>query len=445
MNSSREQGRKNEFRNRYGYVMRGEQTKRLDQLDMVSVLVRDFGSECLRRFGDGHEGPEAQHQFMQWTEAECNRMNELFLGYDPETEAQSPWDYQRGVWNMPANLGHYLRAHYVPSDDEDRYAVHDAFMAYAMEITRAASENEGSPVDEWGWKLDAASEGLRDALLGATEEVGIDSVRQTQDGQKGQYVDDLKPQVVVLKAGIWMIEKMGMGNMALLPYSHATGHWRCEFHPVGHPDRPFFKYTSGSEFSYLQNHSGGIVSKKIKPEKLAEAILKSVPEDFVEQCKGELSQENKDWLQLLKEELKNNRVPEAFNEYSNNRWSWLSFSLCGDWDVKEFPVPPLYISPEGVHHPWDADLESIYGDWWRALETIPIVRFNPNELQDGGEVAWIGREYLRAIGTHVDDERIKLFTQAVRFALASICYGNEGPAKQSELLKIDITNVISKI
>lgn len=138
----------------------------LTQIDVIDAIVRDFGSNCLQRFADGHESDEAQQQFMQWADSECNRMNELFLGYDPETEPASPWPYQRGVWNMPTSLGHYLRIHYVPNEEEDRFAVRDAFMAYAVEITKATTENDGKPVGDWGWMLDAASEGLRDALLG---------------------------------------------------------------------------------------------------------------------------------------------------------------------------------------------------------------------------------------------------------------------------------------
>lgn len=147
----------------------------LTQIDVIDGIVRVFGSECLRRFADGHESAEAQQQFMKWAEAECARMNELFLGYNPETEPTSPWGYQRGVWNMPENLGHYLRVHFVPSDDETRYAVRDAFMAYAVEITGATAQHDGEPVEEWGWMLDAASESLRDALLGINRDA-IDGV-----------------------------------------------------------------------------------------------------------------------------------------------------------------------------------------------------------------------------------------------------------------------------
>lgn len=153
----------------------------LTQVDVIDALVRDFGSECLRRFGDGHESEEAQKQFMQWAESECNRMNELFLGYDPQTEASSPWPYQRGIWNTPGNLGHYLRVHFVPSEEEDRLAVRDAFMAYAVEITSATSEHDQEPVEEWGWMLDGASESLRDALLGINREAIEGTVEEPEE------------------------------------------------------------------------------------------------------------------------------------------------------------------------------------------------------------------------------------------------------------------------
>jgi hypothetical protein len=150
----------------------------LTQIDVIDGIVRAFGSTCLDRFGDGHASEEAQQEFVKWTEAECNRMNELFLGYDPETEANSPWPYQRGVWNTADQLGNYLRIHFVPSDDENRYAVRDAFMSYAVEITKATADNDGMPVEEWGWMLDGAAEGLRDALLGINRDAldGVGSV-----------------------------------------------------------------------------------------------------------------------------------------------------------------------------------------------------------------------------------------------------------------------------
>lgn len=142
----------------------------LTQIGVVDGIVRAFGSTCLDRFGDGHASEEAQQDFLKWTDAECNRMNTLFLGYDPETEAKSPWPYQRGVWNTPDQLGSYLRIHYVPSDDEVRHAVRDAFMSYAVLITKATADNDGMLVEEWDWMLDGASEGLRDALLGINQD-----------------------------------------------------------------------------------------------------------------------------------------------------------------------------------------------------------------------------------------------------------------------------------
>lgn len=142
----------------------------LTQIEVVDGIVRAFGSACLDRFGDGHASEEAKQEFLKWTDSECNRMNTLFLGYDPETEHKSPWPYQRGIWNTADQLGTYLRIHFVPSEDETRYAVRDAFMSYAVEITTATTENDGMPIEEWGWMLDGATEGLRDALLGINQD-----------------------------------------------------------------------------------------------------------------------------------------------------------------------------------------------------------------------------------------------------------------------------------
>lgn len=125
---------------------------------------------CLDRFGDGHASEKAKQEFLKWTDTECNRMNALFLGYDPETEHKSPWPYQRGIWNTADQLGTYLRIHFVPSEDETRYAVRDAFMSFVVDITTATTQNDGMPLEEWGWMLEGATEGLRDALLGINQD-----------------------------------------------------------------------------------------------------------------------------------------------------------------------------------------------------------------------------------------------------------------------------------
>jgi hypothetical protein len=252
----------------------------------------------------------------------------------------------------------------------------------------------------------------------------------------------LNPHIVVLQAGIFMMEEMGMGRMAILPYSHATGHWRCEFHPVCRPDRSFFKYTEGSGFSYLENHCGGTVSKNIKPNKLAEAILKSVPKDFLAQCEGDLDDQTKRWLNFLKDELNLERIPEAFNEYSSDKHYWRSFSLQGEWDTKGFPTPPNYVSPDEIESPWNADLELINGGIWEDLKDLPVLRFETSMVQRSKDLDLIGREYLNAIGSHVDEERLSLFRQAIQFTLADICGGVEAASKQKELQQVDVINVI---
>jgi hypothetical protein len=142
----------------------------LTQIEVVDGIVRAFGSACLDRFGNGHASEKAKQEFLKWTDSECNRMNALFLGYDPETEHKSPWPFQRGIWNTADQLGTYLRIHFVPSEDETRYAVRDAFMSFAVDITTATTQNDGMQVEEWGCMLDGATEGLRDALLGINQD-----------------------------------------------------------------------------------------------------------------------------------------------------------------------------------------------------------------------------------------------------------------------------------
>lgn len=94
----------------------------------------------------------------------------------------------------------------------------------------------------------------------------------------------------VLLAGAWLIEN-GHGRLAVLPYVYATGHWRCEFHLVGRPKKTVFRYSIANGSAYLASHCGGTIDKDIEPEKLAEAIWVSVPDELKDACSGVASRE----------------------------------------------------------------------------------------------------------------------------------------------------------
>lgn len=153
------------------------------------------------------------------------------------------------------------------------------------------------------------------------------------------------PLQIVLWAGIHLIEH-GYGRLALLPYVYATGHWRCEFHPMGKPGKPLFRYTEGNGYKFLASHCGGSVRKNISPKGLAKAIMVSVPASLKAQCEGDVSPEYARWLDGLKTTLLNGGVPVAFDEYTEDFSLWSVFSLEREVKVSSLHPPPGYIKPD---------------------------------------------------------------------------------------------------
>lgn len=145
----------------------GDKRPWLATADAINGIVRSFGSEVLRRFGDSRGDEQARSDYQRWLIAEAQRLNSVFLGFGSGDDLCA---YQRGLWNTPAQLGNYLRIHFVPSEDDCRYAVTDAFLSYATQLMSAMNQHAGEPVQEWGWKLSAASEALSSSLLGINTE-----------------------------------------------------------------------------------------------------------------------------------------------------------------------------------------------------------------------------------------------------------------------------------
>ena len=148
----------------------------------------------------------------------------------------------------------------------------------------------------------------------------------------------------VLRAGIWLIRN-GYGKMLLLPYAAPSGcHWRCEFHPVGQPSKRFFRYSTGSGAKYLNDHGGGSIRRDVSPQKLAEAIMKSVPDDVKATCAGDASPETLRWLDQVDAALAAGYLPEAFHEYTEDFSRWQLVSLTkGKGD--SIPPQPGYVKP----------------------------------------------------------------------------------------------------
>jgi len=200
----------------------------------------------------------------------------------------------------------------------------------------------------------------------------------------------------VLQAGIWLIRN-GYGRMLLLPYASPSGaYWRCEFHPMERPSRTIFRYTSGSEARYLENHCGGSIRSNVSHEKLAQAIMKSVPDDVKSSCEGTASPEMLRWLVLLEAAVDGGFLAQAFHDYTEDYWRWQLVSLIrGNGDP--IPAPPGYVRP--------GEERSIVDLEWRD-----------------GEVAWnaVSSDAELLIGLEMlsDDERCYELADRLRRAFA---------------------------
>ena len=150
----------------------------------------------------------------------------------------------------------------------------------------------------------------------------------------------------ILLAGTWLIEN-GNGRMALLPYVYATGHWRCEFHLLGRPKKTAFRYSIANGAAYLASHCGGSIRKDASPEKLAQAIWVSVPDDLKEACSGEASRETLEWIAELRRQIVLGRIPEAFGEYFGERVAWQLLDFASHSDGLKMPAMPGYVEPGG--------------------------------------------------------------------------------------------------
>lgn len=148
----------------------------------------------------------------------------------------------------------------------------------------------------------------------------------------------------ILLAGAWLIEN-GHGHLALLPYVYATGHWRCEFHIVGRPKKTAFRYSIANGPAYLASHCGGSISKDVEPEKLAQAIWVSVPDDLKDACSGEASRETLEWVAELRRQIGMGYIPTAFGENFGERNTWQLKNVADDSDGLTMPAMPGYVEP----------------------------------------------------------------------------------------------------
>lgn len=154
----------------------------------------------------------------------------------------------------------------------------------------------------------------------------------------------------VLQAGRWLMLN-GWGNMLMLPYISPSGaYWRCAFHPLGKPSREFFRYSSSSVFRFLEDHCGGSVRRNVTAERLARAIIKSVPEEVREQCQGRCSPELQRWLDRLSAQLERGTLPAAFDAETEDYSQWRLWATGGQLG-ETLPPPPGYVVP-GTEPQW---------------------------------------------------------------------------------------------
>jgi hypothetical protein len=216
----------------------------------------------------------------------------------------------------------------------------------------------------------------------------------------------------ILLAGAWLIEQ-GNGRVALLPYNYATGHWRCEFHPLGKPKKTAFKYSIANGSAYLSSHCGGSIRKDVSPEKLAQAIWVSVPDDMKNSCSGVASREVLDWIGELRRQLGLGLIPAAFGEYFGERTVWQLSDVGNHVDGLRMPAMPGYADP-------GKETSVLDEPFWRAAELRakrlakrPEFALPRSALEDGAHIYEIANR-LRVDMAEVDSvEAMRLLKAAV--------------------------------
>lgn len=164
------------------------------------------------------------------------------------------------------------------------------------------------------------------------------------------WLDTYQACARVLEAGLCLQEN-GWGRMQMLPYTAPSGmFWRCEFYPTGRPGKPFYRYSSSQEFLFLDNHCGGTIRKNVSAKALAEAIIKSVPEEVRSQCDGRCSAELSNWQLMLRGRLARRLLPIAFGDYTHDSSRWELFGSSGSARETLEP-PPGFVQP-GEERPW---------------------------------------------------------------------------------------------
>lgn len=139
----------------------------LNMLDEATSIVKNFTHEVLSKFSQ-IDGEAAKQAYDAWLKGECLRLNDLYLGWVADEQIEG---YTRGIWNTPAQLGHYISIARGSNSDQ-AHAVRDAFYSHAAEILDTATTHANDGIEDWGWKLEALMETLSNNLLGLKDEDG---------------------------------------------------------------------------------------------------------------------------------------------------------------------------------------------------------------------------------------------------------------------------------
>lgn len=189
--------------------------------------------------------------------------------------------------------------------------------------------------------------------------------RQTEidDWGTSQLHSTLEYATKVLLAGVWLMEH-GCGRLAMLPYVYATGHWRCDFHLVGRPKNVAYRYSIANEGAYLASHCGGTIRRNASPQKIAEAIWKSVPMQIQNDCSGEASEELLVWTTELRCQLERGLIPVAFGEDFGERFAWALHDVMSGANGPSrvtMPAIPGYVMP-------GTESSVLATPYWKAAE-----------------------------------------------------------------------------
>ncbi|MDO8694995.1 MAG: hypothetical protein Q7J51_12910 [Sheuella sp.] len=129
----------------------------LNSAHEVNKIVRKFASDVIK---NTFAGDMSREQFVTWITERVQSLSRLFLG-EFTMEASV---YQRGVWNTPDNLGHYLVEH-VPTATHNNNAVTALFNQLGSDVMKIVKNTQLSEQVS-KQKLDTVCAEARDLLLG---------------------------------------------------------------------------------------------------------------------------------------------------------------------------------------------------------------------------------------------------------------------------------------